>query len=56
MDEFYAFGGVVYQKTGLDAKKDRKVCIIFEDEKGENRKLLVEALNAHSKKGQSNVS
>lgn len=55
MDEFFALGGVVYEKTA-DERKPNKVCIIFEDEHGRNRKLLLEALNTHRQKGQGNGS
>lgn len=48
MEDFFALGGLVYQKTENEAKP-KKICIIFEDEKGENRELLVEALNEFSK-------
>lgn len=50
MEEFFALGGLIYQKTA-DERKPNKICIIFEDEQGKNRKLLLEALNSYQQKG-----
>ena len=43
-DKFYLMGGIIYEKKEGD--KHRQICILMDDDKGENKKLLLEALNS----------
>jgi len=42
--KYYLLGGIVYERQSDGASK--KICILFNDEKGENKQLLLNALNS----------